>query len=189
MHSTIGAVLDEHIIYRTIFWCLVCPGALTALDGDGIIVYAHVAAIHQHIVTNVNVDGIAAWCLHVGSRGEDGAAQEADMVATVDVVGPERTVLNMHILQGYVAGVADIDEAGTLCILVGAFTVPGAANPELLSIVIAISIDGTWTGNGKAVAFVGIDEGREVFAGFSLDAGLHHRKVGDAVTAFQFSTF
>lgn len=159
MHSTIGAVLDEHIIYRSILWCLVCPGALTALDGDGIIVYAHVAAIYQHIVTNINVDGIAAWCPHATGWGEDGAAKEADMVATVDVVGPERTVLNMHILQGYVAGVADIDEAGTLCILVGAFTVPGATNPELLPIVITISIDGSRTGDGKAITFVCIDEG------------------------------
>ena len=103
MHGSIMAVLDEYIIHRTIFRCLVCPGSLTALNGDGIIVYAHIATIHQHIVTNINVDGIAAWCLHAGSRGEDGAAQEADVVATVDVVGPERTVLNMHILQGYVA--------------------------------------------------------------------------------------
>ena len=103
MHGSIMAVLDEYIIYRTILWCLVSPGSLTALDGDGIIVYAHVATIYQHIVTNINVDGIAAWCPHATGRGEDGAAQEADVVATVDVVGPERTVLNMHILQGYVA--------------------------------------------------------------------------------------
>ena len=158
MHSTIGAVLDEHIIYRSILWCLVCPGALTALDGDGIIVYAHVAAIYQHIVTNINVDGIAAWCPHATGWGEDGAAKEADMVATVDVVGPERTVLNMHILQGYVAGVADIDEARTLCILIGALAVPGATNPELLPVMITVSIDGTRTGNGESVAFLGIDE-------------------------------
>ncbi len=117
------------------------------------------------------------------------AAQEADMVAAVDVVGPERTVLNMHILQGYVAGVADIDEARALCILVGALAVPGATNPELLPIVITIAIDGTRTGDGEAVAFVGIDEGREVFAGLALDAGFHYREVGDAVAAFQFSAF
>ena len=122
MHSTIGAVLDEYIIYRTVLRCLVCPGSLSALDGDGIIVYAHVAAFHQNIVTDINVDGVAAWCPHATGRGEDGAAQEADMVATVDVVGPERTVLDMHILQGYVAGVADIDEARALCILVGALS-------------------------------------------------------------------
>ena len=103
MHGSIMAVLDEHVIYRTILWCLVSPGSLTALDGDGIIVYAHVAAIYQHIMADINVDGIAAWCPHATGRGEDGAAQEADMVATVDVVGPERTVLDMYILQGYVA--------------------------------------------------------------------------------------
>ena len=189
MHSTIGAVLDEHIIYRTIFWCLVCPGSLTALDGDGIIVYAHKAAIHQYIVTDIDVDGVATWCPHATGLGEDGAIQEADVVATIDVVGPERTVLNMHILQGYVAGVADINEARALCILVGALAVPGAANPEILPVVITISIDGTWTGDGEAVAFIGIDEGREVFAGLAFDAGFYHREVGDAIATFQFSAF
>lgn len=38
MHSTIVAVLDEHIIDWSILWCLVCPGSLTALDGNGIII-------------------------------------------------------------------------------------------------------------------------------------------------------
>ena len=111
------------------------------------------------------------------------------MVATVDVVGPERTVLNMHILQGYVAGVADINETRTLCILVGTLSVPGATNPELLPVVITVSVDGTRTGDGEAITFVGIDECREVFAGFALDAGFYHREVGDAVASFQFSAF
>ena len=30
----------------SILWCLVCPGSLTALDGNGIIIYAHEAAFH-----------------------------------------------------------------------------------------------------------------------------------------------
>ena len=159
MHGSIMAVLDEHIIHRAILWCLVCPGSLSALDGDGIIVDTHLTAIYQYIVADINIDSIATWCLHAGSRGEDGTTQEADVVAAVDVIGPERTVLNMHILQGYVAGVADIDEARALCILVGAFAVPGAANPELLPIVITVAVDGSRTCYGEAVAFVGIDEG------------------------------
>ena len=55
--------------------------------------------------------------------------------------------------------------------------------------MITITIDGTWTGDGEAVAFIGIDEGREVFAGLAFDAGFYHREVGDAVAAFQFSAF
>ena len=58
----------------------------------------YVVMLYQHLVSLVH----RAGCLHAGSRGEDGAAQEADVVATIDVVGPERTVLNMYILQGYV---------------------------------------------------------------------------------------
>ena len=95
----------------------------------------------------------------------------------------------MHILQGYVAGVADIDEARALCILVGALAIPGAANPELLPIVITVAVDGSRTCDGEAVAFVGVDEGREVFAGLAFDAGFYYREVGDAVAAFQFSAF
>ena len=50
---------------------------------------------------------------------------------------------NIIVLVGAGASVlcnsGNIDEAGTLCILVGAFPVPGATNPELLPIVIAIA--------------------------------------------------
>jgi len=55
--------------------------------------------------------------------------------------------------------------------------------------VITVAIDGTRTGDGKAITFVGIDECREVFAGLALDAGFYHWEVGDAVAAFQFSAF
>ena len=81
------------------------------------------------------------------------------MVATVDVIGPERAVLEVYILQGYVAGVADIDEARALCILVGALAIPGATNPELLPVVLTVAIDSTQTGDGKAITFISIDEG------------------------------
>ena len=110
-------------------------------------------------MTDIDVDGIAAWCSHATGRGEDGAAQEADVVATVDVIGPERAVLEVYILQGYVAGVADIDEARALCILVGTLSVPGATNPKLFPIVITVAINDTRTGDGKAITFISIDEG------------------------------
>lgn len=189
VYPAVVAVLDEYVIDGTVFWGLVSPRALSALDGDGIIVDAHVAVFHQDVMADVDVDGITAGCLHATGGGEDGATQEADMVAAVDVVSPERTVLDMDILYGHIAGVADIDEAGTLCVLVGALAVPSAANPELLPVVVAIAVDGARTCDGEAVAFVGIDEGGEILAGFALDASLQHREVGDAVAALQFSTF
>ena len=55
--------------------------------------------------------------------------------------------------------------------------------------MIAITIDGTRTGDGEAVTFIGIDEGREVFAGLAFDAGFYYREVGDAIATFQFSAF
>ena len=136
----------------------------------------------------VDIDSITTWCTHTTGRGEDGASQEADMVATIDVVGPERTVLDVDILYGHMARIADIYEAWTLCILVGTLAVPGATDPEFLPIVIAVTIDGSVACNGKTITLISIDEGREILAGFSLNTGFQDRKVGNAVTTFQFTT-
>ena len=110
------------------------------------------------------------------------------MVAAIDVIGPERTVLNMDILYGHMARIADIYEAWTLCILVGTLAVPCTTNPEFLPVVIAVTIDGSFTGNGETITLICIDEGREILAGFPLDAGFQDREVGNAVTTFQFTT-
>ena len=187
VHSAVFAVLDEHVVDGTVLRGLVCPCPLAALDSDGIIVHAHVASFHQHVVAHVDVDGIAAGGFDVTGGGEDGAAQEAHMVATVDVVGPEGTVLDAYILQGHVAGVGDVDEAWALGVLVGTLAVPCTTNPELLPIVAAVAVDGARAGDGETVAMVGIDEGGEVLAGLSLDACLQDGEIGDAVAALQFS--
>ena len=67
------------------------------------------------------------------------------MVTAIDVIGPERTVLNMDILYGHMARIADIYEAWTLCILVGTLAIPCTTNPEFLPVVIAVTIDGSFT--------------------------------------------
>lgn len=50
VNSTIVAVLNQHMIYRTILWGLVSPSALAALDGNGIIIDVHIATIYQHVM-------------------------------------------------------------------------------------------------------------------------------------------
>ena len=117
------------------------------------------------------------------------AVEKSHMVAAIDVIGPESAVLQMHVLKSHVRGIADVYESWTLCILVGAAAVPLTSNPELFPIMFAISVDGSLSGNGEAIAVVGIDEGGEVFAGLAFDAGFYHREVGDAIATFQFSAF
>lgn len=184
MNSTIVAVLNQYIIYRTILWGLVSPSALATLDGDGIIIDVHIATIYQHIMAYINIDGIAAGGFHSFCRCEDGTIQETDVVAAVDMIGPEWAVLDMSILDCHVAGIGNVDEARALCILIGALAIPGAANPKFFPIVITIAIDDTRTSNRKAIAMVCIDEGREVFTCLALDTSLDDREVGDTVAPF-----
>ena len=111
------------------------------------------------------------------------------MVAAIDVIGPESAVLQMHVLKSHVRGIADVYESWTLCILVGAAAVPLTSNPELFPIMFAISVDGSLSGNGEAIAVVGIDEGREVFAGLAFDACREYGEVDDAVACLQLASF
>ena len=110
-------------------------------------------------MTYVDIDSITAWCLHSTGRSEDGASQEANMVATIDVIGPERTVLDVDILYGHMARITDIYEAWTLGILVGTLAIPGTTDPELFPVVIAVTVDGSFTGNGETITLICIDEG------------------------------
>ena len=53
----------------------------------------------------------------------------------------------------------------------------------------AISVDGSLSGNGEAIAVVGIDEGGEVFAGLTFDACREYGEVDDAVACLQLASF
>ncbi len=103
VNSAVIAVLDEHIIHGSVLWSLVSPSSLAALYGDSVVVHAHIASVHQHVVTHVNVDGVAARGFHAACGGEDSTVEKPHVVAAVDVVGPKRTVLDMHVLHRHVA--------------------------------------------------------------------------------------
>ena len=98
MHLAVLAVLDEDIIYRSVLRHLVSPSSLATLDGNGIIVYVHVATIYQYVVAGIYVDGIAARCSQPLGWSKDVTIEVAHVVAVIDVGRPEWTVLDMYIL-------------------------------------------------------------------------------------------
>ena len=97
------------------------------------------------------------------------------------MVGPERRIDKVNVLNGDVARVGHIGEARALGILVRTLRIPLTANPELLPIVQAVAVDGAPPANGEAVETVGIDEGGEILARLALDARHEYRIVGNAL--------
>ena len=188
VHRPIVAALHEYVVARSVLGCLVGEGALAALQDHGIVVDVHVAAAHHHVVTGIDVDGVGRGALDVGGGGIDVEVEESDVVALVYVIGPKRRVYQPDILQGYVAGVRDKGEARTLLVLVGAFRVPRATNPEGLPEGFAAAVDGARAGDGESVDVVGIDQCGKVLARLSLDARLHDGIVGNRLRALQHGT-
>ena len=65
------------------------------------------------------------------------------MVATVYMVGPERTVDEPGILHGDILAIGDIDKSWPKRLEVGALAVVFPSDPELLPIIISVAVDGT----------------------------------------------
>lgn len=89
---------DKDIEGGAVLGSTVGPGALAALDDDGIIVDLHVAAMYQHVVADIEVDGIArrrTMFLGVARRNDtfgwriDEIVEVAHVLATIEMVGPE----------------------------------------------------------------------------------------------------
>ena len=187
MYHSITAVLDEDILVWTILRSFVCPGAFPAFYGYGIVVDAHITTIHEHIVAYVDVNGVATRRLHTFGGSVDMTVEEAHVVGTIEMVGPERTVLQTYILDGDILAVRYIYQARTLGVFISTLWIPLAADPELLPIMIAVAVDSAMTSDGETIEIVGIDKGSEVFAGLSLYACLKDGEVGDALASLQLS--
>ena len=96
VYLAIGTVLDDDVRVGTVGGIFVGPCTLSALEHDSIVVDMHVAAVNQHVLTDVEVDGIAAGCATLGGyrcdilgRGVDEASEVSDILAAVEVIGPE----------------------------------------------------------------------------------------------------
>jgi hypothetical protein len=177
------AVLNEHALYRPIDSHRVSISSFTAFEHYGIIVDIHEAAIDQKVMTFVDIDGIRARRLDILCRSIDVTTEETYMVTVVKMIVPERAIDLSYILNCDVAGVADIDEAGSLRLLVRTLRVPLSADPKLVPVVVAIAINSALARDGEAIDMVSIDECREILAGLALDTCLYNLEVGDAVRA------
>ena len=133
--EAIDTVLYQHTLVRSVAYGLVRiirPRSFASLHGYSIIVDLHITATDEDVVHHIEVDGIGRRSF-VGFRfgkGEDADALQTDVMAVVDMCGPESGVLQTHVLDAYVLAVADIEKPRALLVLVGAFGVPLTAKPE-----------------------------------------------------------
>ena len=95
--------------------------------------------------------------------------------------GPERRILQIYSLYLYVFTVAYINQAWALFVLVSAGAVPLAAQPKLLVILQAITVNGTLAGYCETIKSVCIYKGSEVCACFAFYACLAKRVVADEI--------
>jgi voltage-gated potassium channel Kch len=109
----------------------------SAFYSHGIIVDRHIAVLYQHVFYHVKVDGIRGrtFCVIGLAETVDAASEELHVLGVIDVVCPESGVLEVHTLNLNILAVGDIDESGTLLVLVSAGFVPFSTEPELLMIL------------------------------------------------------
>ena len=139
MYTTIATVLDKYTLAWTIVLVFVRPGTFATFHDNGIVIDMHEAAVDDDIGAGIDIDSVRRGSAtlrilwpYILRRSIDVTAQIAHMVALVNVVGPERRIDKVHILNGHVLTVGDIGQSGALRILIGALGVPRATNPELL---------------------------------------------------------
>lgn len=187
--EAVGAVLDDDVAVAAVVDVLVGIGAFAALQGYGIVVDGHVAALHQYIAADVDVDGIAAGSLDGLGRGEDVEVEQLHAVATVEVGGPEGGVDEVDAADLYVVAVGDEEQARTHLFQVGAFGVILPTQPEGAPVAVSVAVEGAFAGDGEAIYLVGIDQCGKILQVLSLHAGVDEGKVADVVAALQHGTF
>ena len=99
------------------------------------------------------------------------------------MIGPERRVHKMNILNSHILRIRNIGQTRTLRILIGTLRIPLTANPELLPVRQSVTVDGTLTRNGKAIQAVGIHQGAEIGTCLTLNTCLGIREVNNTVRA------
>lgn len=117
------------------------------------------------------------------------AVEIAHVVGVVDMVGPERTVVQLDVLYSDVVAVRDIDESGALFVFVCTLRIPFSSYPKLFPVVVAVAVDGSLSRDGESVEVVGVNEGGEVFACLSFNTCFKYWEVGYVFAALEFSAF
>jgi len=92
-----GAVADQNVHIRAVGGVGIGVRAFTPLEGDGIVVDLHVAAVDQDMGAGVEVDGVGAGGLDGFHGREDVQVDELCVVAFIEVGGPEARILEAYI--------------------------------------------------------------------------------------------
>jgi len=92
-----GAVADQNVHIRAVGGVGIGVRAFTPLEGDGIVVDLHVAAVDQDVGAGVEVNSVGAGGLDGFHGREDVEVDELCAVAFVEVGGPESRVLQPYI--------------------------------------------------------------------------------------------
>ena len=111
------------------------------------------------------------------------AVQVLHPLTAVEVGRPEMGILQGEASDHHNRRIADIHQAGTLLILVGALGIPPSAQPKGLPGAEAVAVHRTLAAHGEAMHAFHIDQRGEIGAGLALDAGLLQVIVSHIVAA------
>ena len=204
--------INQHVIHRSVLGSLICPRALAALYHHSIIVYLHVTALHLYIMAHIQVDGIAGWgamflCVARRNNALGGSIDEVIKVshafASVQMIGPERRVDEIHVLNRYVPAVREIYQTGAHRLQIGTSPIIHTSVPELFPIHKAVAVDTTLLSgkpvlvrcslpicfrsvarDAEAVQSICINECGKVLQGLTFQTSLQESEVAYAVRPF-----
>ena len=181
--EAINAVLHNNSLIGAVFRCCIRPGSLAALQHNGIIINLQITVLYQHILADININGICTGCLHGCCGREDTAAQIFYLFTAVQMVCPEMGILQPQIRYQYIFTVGKIYQSGTLLVLIGTFRVPCSAQSECFPGTQSVSIYRTGTAHGKSIQTVRIYQCCKIGTGFSLNSGFQNRIICNIIAA------
>ena len=179
------AVLDEHVGVGAVVGILVSPGALAALETDYVVVDRDVAAGDVDVVAGVEVDRVGARRGYGLVGSEDGHVLDANIVALIEVGGPEAGIAEGHALEEDVPALGDIDHSRAQGLEIGAVGVHAAACPEVPPVLETVAVDHSFTGNREAVDAIGVYKSRDIRLDHPFDMYLADLVVRDVVAALE----
>ena len=181
------AIFDDDVEVSSVRRVLVGPRAFAAFEGDGVIVYRHVAAAYVHVAAYVDVERIRTRSLDRCRGGVNLQPEQPHAFRIVDVGRPERRVAQRDALQLHVLRIGDVDQPRAQFVHVGALRDDLAAQPERTPETLAVAVDRPLAREGESVCMIGVDECCEIGQRLAFDAGVDDREVRDVVAPFQYT--
>ena len=112
MAETVSTILDEDIIDTAVVGIFIGPGALTTLQCHGIVIDREVAVLDQHIVADIQIDGVGRGRLHGLVGRHDRQIGQFEERALIVVGAPEGRIFHRDAIQTSIRAVRQIDQTG-----------------------------------------------------------------------------